>query len=148
LPTDVEHGREIPRDPGCARFGRGNFRGTTYQVAIKCGSQAEVVRENRRALRVVGAVHCINAVQDWYAETRFFGCDILNLSDQSMPASERQSAIVHVQDGPDMTADNGCAQFDDIDACAVARLRSTCEQRIERKLRHLPDLFFDRHPRQ
>src|SRR5688500_19471036 len=84
IASEIEHGREAPRNSGGASFECGDLRGALHQFRIERCRHADLLREKRRVLDVVGAVNRVDAVDHRNAKSRFLGCR-LDLTDDFVP---------------------------------------------------------------
>ena len=132
---DGDAGTEGPLDSGGADFFGGDAMHLLDQLGIARAAQADIVREDDRVEHVVVPVHGVDAVEDGNLEPRLLRA--------------RLQAVVEVGPGLQAVAFLGVGtaaaeQRADKVILDVGRVL----QLVLLGLRHLADLFLQRHPRQ
>src|SRR4030095_5640011 len=140
--SDIEHWRKTPCNSCRASFHRRDLGGTTHQDRIPRRSHPDLLRKKRRALDVIRAMDRIDAVDHWDLQTRSRR-GLLDRPDDPVPMIERDRLIVDVQDRTYAVFDNRLLKLRVVDLYVL--IVAACDH-VDRQLRHLSDLFFDRHP--
>ena len=117
---------------------------TPHERRIPGGGHRDVLREDRCRRQVSHAVHRIDAVDDRNLEPRARG-GALNGVDGPGPLRRRHRHVPHVQQRADVMAQDDLVQLRRVEQHRRVGGAVPAPHRLNGELRHLADLFFQRH---
>ena len=150
--AEVEHGGEHPRDARGARLVGRYGRAFFHQVGVPGGGHGYLLREEGGALRVVGSVDGVDAIDDGDAEARLRGGHLLQRADDGVvPFVEGHGhAVGRVEERAHVACDYGLPCLGRVDGqrqvAAVGRVARG--DGVDGHLRHLSHFLFERHQAQ
>ena len=141
LAAHVEDGRKIPGDAARPHIACGDRAHLLSQRYVPGRRQSLVLREEDRLLRVVGAMHRVDAVNDGDAQARLRGFRLNGRNDLA-PVVQRKRGVDHVQDGADVVVADDAPQLLGYDGLGE---RVAVGHHPQLQLRHLAHFLFQRH---